>query len=227
MFGRQSNTGYPMFIGLYGGGTETAPGLYNTGSWIDASNRYFSLPLQAQTKVGGVFQNEGAILVVPRGVSNLSNGGSLLLHSEPESYVHLEALIADLLQKKPQPVFDNAQKNSQQSNNAAPYLIDPDRVFLTGYSAGGNSVFQLSQRTSDRFAAGNPNASRTGSTYTTRSWPWTKPSRRNTCAGRRTTGSTSRRGEPTSSSCYGRIWSISITRSMCTSAGTGRTRLFR
>ena len=158
IFGRQSHTGYPVFIGLCGGGTEAAPGLVNTGAWIDASNRYFSLPVQAQTKVGGVFQNEGAILVVPRGVSNPSNGDSFFLHSEPESYVLLEALIANLLQKQPQPVFDNAQKNSQQSNDAAPYLIDPDRVFLTGYSAGGNGVFQLSQRISDRFAAVNAGA---------------------------------------------------------------------
>ena len=95
---------------------------------------------------------------MPRGVSNLSNKDSYYLHSEPESYVLLEALIADLLQKKPQPVFDNAQKSSQQSNDAAPYLIDPDRVFLTGYSAGGNGVFQLSQRISDRFAAVNAGA---------------------------------------------------------------------
>ena len=158
IFGRQSNTGYPLFIGLCGGGTEAAPGLGNTFSWIDASIRYFHLPVQAQMETEGVFQNEGAILVVPRGVSNLADGDSYFLHSEPESYVLLEALIADLLQKKPQPVFDKAQKISQQSNDAAPYLIDPDRVFLTGYSAGGNGVFQLSQRISDRFAAVNAGA---------------------------------------------------------------------
>ena len=157
MFGRQSNTGYPVFIGLCGGGIEN-PGLHNTFLWIDASKRYFRSTVQAQTEVGGVFHDEGAILIVPRGVSNLSEGDSYFYHSEPESYVLLEALIADLLQKKPQPVFDNAQKTSQQSNNAAPYLIDPDRVFLTGYSAGGNGVFQLSQRISDRFAAVNAGA---------------------------------------------------------------------
>lgn len=158
IFGRQSNTGYPVFIGLCGGGTEATPGLKNTGFWIDASNRYFNLPVQAQTKEGGVLQNEGAILIVPRGVSNPSDGDSFFLHSEPESYVLLEALITNLLQKKPQPVFDNAQKTLQQSNDAARYLIDPDRVFLTGYSAGGNGVFQLSQRISDRFAAVNAGA---------------------------------------------------------------------
>lgn len=40
--------------------------------------------------------------------------------------------------------------------------IDPDRVFITGYSAGGDGVFQLAPRMADRFAAaammaGHPN----------------------------------------------------------------------
>ncbi|KAG8533030.1 uncharacterized protein KY384_001813 [Bacidia gigantensis] len=157
--GRQPATGYPMFIGLCGGGTDNdPPGLRNTGSWIDASTRYFSIPVQDQTKAGGVFTTEGAVLVVPRGVSELNNTDSYFLHSEPESYVLIEALIADLLQKQPQPVFDNAQKTSTQFNDAAPSLIDPDRVFLTGYSAGGNGVFQLSQRILERFAAVNAGA---------------------------------------------------------------------
>lgn len=40
--------------------------------------------------------------------------------------------------------------------------VDPDRVYLTGYSAGGDGVFQLAPRMADRFAAaammaGHPN----------------------------------------------------------------------
>lgn len=43
--------------------------------------------------------------------------------------------------------------------------VDPDRVYLTGYSAGGDGVFQLAPRLADRFAgaammAGHPNETR-------------------------------------------------------------------
>jgi predicted peptidase len=42
--------------------------------------------------------------------------------------------------------------------------VDPDRVYLMGYSAGGDGVFQLAPRMADRFAAaammaGHPNES--------------------------------------------------------------------
>ena len=44
--------------------------------------------------------------------------------------------------------------------------VDPDRVYLLGYSAGGDGVYQLAPRSSDRFAAasamaGHPNEART------------------------------------------------------------------
>ena len=43
--------------------------------------------------------------------------------------------------------------------------VDPDRVFITGYSAGGDGVYQLAPRLADRFAAaaamaGHPNETR-------------------------------------------------------------------
>lgn len=48
------------------------------------------------------------------------------------------------------------------ANMIALESIDPDRVYITGYSAGGDGVFQLAPRMADRFAAaammaGHPN----------------------------------------------------------------------
>ena len=36
--------------------------------------------------------------------------------------------------------------------------VDPNRVYLTGFSAGGDGVYQITARMNDRFAATNMSA---------------------------------------------------------------------
>ena len=72
------------------------------------------------------------LYVAVRGVSNDWN-----LHFRDESYPLYDRLIENLL------VFEN---------------VDPNRVYLVGYSAGGDGVYQISARMPDRWAAANMSA---------------------------------------------------------------------
>jgi len=76
------------------------------------------------------------IYVAPRGITDNWN-----LHFEAESYPLYDQLIERLI----------VQEN-----------VDPDRVYLLGFSAGGDGVYQIAPRLADRFAgvnmsAGHPN----------------------------------------------------------------------
>ncbi|KAJ7270307.1 hypothetical protein C8J57DRAFT_1321597 [Mycena rebaudengoi] len=75
---------------------------------------------------------KNGIYVAPRGVTDTWD-----LHFQPESYVLLERLIENMV------LYENA---------------DPDRVYLLGFSAGGDGVYQLTPRLADRFAAANMSA---------------------------------------------------------------------
>ncbi|KAF8182782.1 hypothetical protein K438DRAFT_1937698 [Mycena galopus ATCC 62051] len=72
------------------------------------------------------------IYVAPRGVTDTWD-----LHFQPESYVLIERLIKNMI------LYEDA---------------DPDRVYLLGFSAGGDGVYQLIPRLGDRFAAANMSA---------------------------------------------------------------------
>lgn len=72
------------------------------------------------------------IYVAPCGVTNTWD-----LHFQPESYVLMERLIENMV------LYEN---------------VDPDRVYLLGFSAGGDGVYQLTPRLADRFAAANMSA---------------------------------------------------------------------
>jgi len=75
---------------------------------------------------------ECGIYVAPRGVRDTWN-----THFNNESYYLYERLIENLS------IYEN---------------IDTDRVYLTGYSAGGDGVYQIAPRLADRFAAVNMSA---------------------------------------------------------------------
>ncbi|GAF89368.1 unnamed protein product, partial [marine sediment metagenome] len=72
------------------------------------------------------------VYVAPRGVSNTSN-----LHSMPHSYPLYDRLIENMI------LFEE---------------VNPNRVYLLGYSAGGDGVYQVAPRMADRFAAANMSA---------------------------------------------------------------------
>ena len=72
------------------------------------------------------------IYVAPRGVTNTWN-----LHFVTESYPLYHRLIENMI------AFEG---------------VDPDRVYLLGYSAGGDGTYQIVARMADRFAAANMSA---------------------------------------------------------------------
>jgi dienelactone hydrolase len=159
IFGNQPESGYPLFIGLHGGG-EDKTGEGNDSSWYDASTRYFYEPLQKRVADSSA---NGAVLIVPRGVSIRDPKmpkakGDLIdtsdLHSQPESYVLWEQLVKNFLLMKELPKLgQECDKYAGQLNPEAKQLVDPDRIYLLGYSAGGDGAFQLGARMPDRFAA--------------------------------------------------------------------------
>lgn len=75
---------------------------------------------------------ECGIYVAPRGVRDTWN-----THFNDESYFLYEKLIENLS------IYEN---------------IDTNRIYLTGYSAGGDGVYQIAPRLADRFAAVNMSA---------------------------------------------------------------------
>ena len=78
---------------------------------------------------GGLKQG---IYLVPRGISNTWN-----LHFVKESYSCYDRLIENMI------VFEN---------------VDPNRIYLLGFSAGGDGVWQIASRMPDRWAAVNMSA---------------------------------------------------------------------
>jgi predicted esterase len=83
-----------------------------------------------------LYQIEEGIYIAPRAPTDTWN----LWHQE-----HIDPLFSRLIE-----------------NMIAFESIDPDRVYITGYSAGGDGVFQVAPRMADRFAAaammaGHPN----------------------------------------------------------------------
>ena len=75
---------------------------------------------------------ENGIYVAPRGITNTWN-----LHFVEESYPLYDRLIENLI------LFAG---------------VDPNRVYLLGYSAGGDGVYQIISRMPDRWAAANMSA---------------------------------------------------------------------
>lgn len=72
------------------------------------------------------------VYVAPRGITDTWD-----LHFRPESYVFYDRLIENMI------LFED---------------INSDRVYLLGYSAGGDGVYQIAPRMADRFAAVNMSA---------------------------------------------------------------------
>ena len=75
---------------------------------------------------------ENGIYVFPRGVRDTWD-----CHFNPESYPLYDRLIENMI---------------------AFYDVDPNRVYLTGFSAGGDGVYAIIAKMSDRFAAANMSA---------------------------------------------------------------------
>ncbi|KAK3328708.1 hypothetical protein B0H66DRAFT_539196 [Apodospora peruviana] len=137
----------PMWICLHGGGTTSATN-NNDEEWTSARKDLFEKLISTHAAAHGPI-----IMVCPRGVSTKERHGDVPaydeynLHFRDESYVLMEQMIIRLL--RPNKAIE-------------PYFVDPNRVFLWGFSAGGDGAFNVGARLIDRFAgvvaaAGHPN----------------------------------------------------------------------
>ena len=138
-FGARPSEGYPLFIALHGGGGvaghENYYQLSNNSLWSDMASADLYRPIFKGSGSGRFDKDlciDGAVYLAPRGVADAWD-----THSRPESYVLIENMIMKLLQPRDRP------------------LVDSNRIYLTGFSAGGDGAYQLAARLSDRFAAAN------------------------------------------------------------------------
>ena len=151
--GPQPQDGYPLYIGMHGGGNDKT-GDGNNKAWTSVGNSWYCKPVAAY------HNNHGpAVLVCPRGISSGEiTRDSLVdewnLHFRPESYVLIERMIANLLQPS-HPEFKASANLAkyQDLNLLNKHFIDPNKVILWSFSAGGDGAFRLGTKLSDRFAA--------------------------------------------------------------------------
>jgi hypothetical protein len=141
-FGSRPDAGYALYIALHGGGGIDGEDKNwrmrsNNKLWYQMATSLYRKNFKAPENKDGTI--DGAIYVALRGVTDDWN-----LHFRPESYVLLERLIKLLLQPTGTP------------------LVDSNRIFLVGFSAGGDGVYRLATKLSDRFAAVNMSAGHPG-----------------------------------------------------------------
>ncbi|KAL9066599.1 MAG: hypothetical protein Q9157_007090 [Trypethelium eluteriae] len=77
-------------------------------------------------------------------------------HFRSQSYTLLQRLIRNLLLQRPQ------LDKFKSITTVAPNFVDPNRVYILGFSAGGDGVYRLASVLSDRFAAANMSAGHPG-----------------------------------------------------------------
>ncbi len=148
VFGERPETGYKLYLGLHGGGTDHPDaknnypgGLVNNWSWSHFQNWYAK----------AVRDQGGAIYIAPRGVNEEWD-----LFETPETHVLIERLI--MLMQTPFPL---KHPNLKPLDRYRP-LVDANRVYVAGFSAGGDGVYRLATHFADRFAAANMSAGHPG-----------------------------------------------------------------
>jgi hypothetical protein len=139
IFNSAPRGGYPLFIALHGGGGAAIE--INNGAWYDMSTGLYR----------DTVQNIDSIYVAVRGVT-IQGTDYWDLFFRPETFVLLERLIKSLIVALP-----GVDRRPGQP------LVNPNRVYLTGFSAGGDGVYRLSTGLSDLFAAVNMSAGHPGS----------------------------------------------------------------
>jgi predicted esterase len=115
--GARPNNGYPVYIGLHGGGG--GPKEMNDEQWEQMQSYYLN-------------SIDTGIYVAPRGPNNTWN-----LHFDSDAQAFYNELLQELR------LYAGA---------------DPNRIYLLGYSAGGDGVYQLAPRLASQLAAANMSA---------------------------------------------------------------------
>lgn len=129
IIGEPDANGYPLYIGLRGGGVEDDKAAEQQ---FEAMQDYYKRGI------------ESGIYIVPQPLKACWDE-----HYRPESFLFYDHIIEDAI---------------------AFYNADPNRVYLLGFSSGGDGVYAISPRYADRFAAvnmsaGYPHVLRIGNMY--------------------------------------------------------------
>lgn len=160
-WGAQPQQGYPLFIGLHGGGGYKLGDLgSNTSNWKEMAKYFYYKPVQAL--FGQDNTKPGAAYIACRGVSSFVETGELKdeynIHSRPECYVLYQQMISNLLQKTPNELAANFTDYKGVLNPQALHFVDSNQIHLLGFSAGGDGAFNLARCLPDLFASAVPSA---------------------------------------------------------------------
>ena len=141
----------PLFLGLHGGGG--CPASVNDQQWKNQQQLYHQT-FQALANSTG----ESLLYVAPRAPTNTWN-----LWHEAHMDLLLDRLIENLLLLPPlgKDNDKDRQGNHKEDTVRLP-RIDSNRIYIMGYSAGGDGIYMLAPRMADRWAAasmmaGHPN----------------------------------------------------------------------
>jgi predicted peptidase len=149
VYGTQPDTGFPLFIALHGGGGPTVKEpdatLSNNGDWQVHATKFYGTCIKDVMGQG--------VFIAVRGVVDAWN-----LHFRDGSYPLFQRLIRNLLLPDPREALTTPK------NSKATTFIDPDRVHLLGFSAGGDGVYRLAEVLSDHLAGVNMSAGHPGAT---------------------------------------------------------------
>ena len=148
IFGDQPSNGYPLFIGLHGGGGGDPA--VNDGQWKMMATRLYGLNVEKYVKQG--------VYIAVRGLTRRGEKDTWNLHFNSETYFLLQQLIRNMFLKMP---VEAAGRRDIQFSPAN--FVDPNRVFVLGFSAGGDGVYRLATVLSDVFAAASMGGGHPGS----------------------------------------------------------------
>ena len=151
VYGDQPSNGYPLFIALHGGGGGD-PGT-NTGDWKYHATKVYG------PNVKNYVQN--GVFIAARGLSRPGQQDEWNLHFQSETYFLFQRLIRNVLLQKP------LEATGRILNPAAKTFVDPNRVHILGFSAGGDGVYRLATVLSDKFAAASVGGGHPGSAVLT------------------------------------------------------------
>ena len=166
IFGKKPEDGYALYIGLHGGG-GTFSGVNNRQWW--QMRTYYRSAVEwlgnPDVEARKLSPTSGTIYVTLRGITDDYN-----LHSRPETFVLLQRLLTKLHLPN---TSNQALLSSYATNNTnktvyalketAKHLVNSNQVYLLGFSAGGDGVYQLSAQNADAFAAVNMSAGHSNS----------------------------------------------------------------
>lgn len=129
VIGKPDKNGYPLYIGLRGGGVDNKE---LAEEQYEVMQNYYSPAIK------------NGIYIVPQPVSPCWDE-----HYKPNSFLLYDRIIEDAV---------------------AFYDADPNRVYITGFSSGGDGVYAIAPRYADRLAAvnmsaGYPHVLRVGNMY--------------------------------------------------------------